>query len=173
MHILIVFVKFMWMFSDCGATCELFTSKSLCLALDSPVAVSPAPWLVIGPVTSRWTVRSFTLPHTTFICNFGVPAGRASLPQGWGGVGRGGRGGCYVNVDDAGTPRPWTDSGRAAVGNSQRVLAVPLTRLPTWPSPVGACERWFMWWQGRPRRFFFSFFSRISQTFQAYAHRDC
>lgn len=89
-----------------------------------------------------------------FICNFGALGGRASFCREGGGMGRGGRGGYYRNVDEMGTQDHRLNESeeqlRIPSGCSQ-----PAAHLPSWSGPNGAGYVV----TGRPRRFFFSPFS--------------
>lgn len=142
--------------TNCTCLCESFQTAGLlvnCLLQQFvpgswiPGGVSPL-WLVRCPLTSRWMLRDFMLLWMMFICTSGILGGRASLPQECSGAGRGGRGRYYMNVDEMGTPRSWTDSNPAAAENSQWVLTAPVTHLLVWSSPDGTCEGLFVWWQG-------------------------
>lgn len=84
--------------------------------------VSPL-WLFSWPLPSRWIMRSLMLLRAMLICDFGVPAGRFIPSPGVWRVGEGEEGTTW-KVDDAGTPRPWTDSAWAAVEKSPLLVCL-------------------------------------------------
>lgn len=113
---------------------------------------------------------NFVLLGMVFICNFSAVGGRAAFPR----EGGGGyyRGGYYRDVDEMGSWEPGVNQTeeqlRIPTGCSQSLLLSCLLGLVL----VVLVKGWFYGGM-EVKKVFFSFFSRISQKFQAHAHRSC